>query len=100
VLTDLYLIMVRRWTVSGGAQTWGSTQADQTGSNKQTKGASNTSKSDKKTVRVCNYFNNQKCRFDSNHERGDVCWLHVCAKCKKAWHIDSECTFLKKWMLS
>jgi hypothetical protein len=59
-----------------------------TRSNMQSKGASNTNKSDKKTVRVCNYFNNQKCRFDSDHERGDICWLHVCAKCKKAGHID------------
>jgi hypothetical protein len=50
-----------------------------TGSNKLTKGASNTNKSDKKTLRVCNYFNNQKFRFYGNHERGDVCWLHVCA---------------------
>jgi hypothetical protein len=38
-----------------------------THSNKQSKGASNTNRSDKKTVRVCNYFNNQKCIFDSNH---------------------------------
>jgi hypothetical protein len=64
-------------------------------SNKQSKGASNTNRSDKKTERVCNYFNNQKCRFDSNHERDDVCWLHVCAKCKKARHIDSECNLKK-----
>jgi hypothetical protein len=67
-----------------------------TRSNKQSKGASNTNRSDKKTVRVCNYFNNQKCRFDSNHEHGDVCWLHVCAKCKKTGHIDSECNFFLK----
>jgi hypothetical protein len=67
-----------------------------TRSNKQSKGGSNNNRSDKKTVRVCNYFNNQKCRFDNNHERGDVCWLHVCAKCKKPGHIDSECNFLKK----
>jgi hypothetical protein len=67
---------------------------------KQSGGASNTNRPDKKTVRICKHFNNHKCRFDSNHQCGDVCWLHVCAKCKKAGHIDSDCNFLEKLMLS
>jgi hypothetical protein len=53
-------------------------------------------KSDKKTVRVCSYYNAQKCKFDSNHERGDIFWLHVCAKCRNPGHVDTDCSFLRK----
>jgi hypothetical protein len=53
-------------------------------------------KPDKKTVRVCSYYNAQKCKFDSNHEREDIFWLHVCSKCRNPGHVDTDCSFLRK----
>jgi hypothetical protein len=53
-------------------------------------------KSDKKTVCVCSYYNAQKCKFDSNHELGDIFWLHVCSKCRNPGHVDTDCSFLGK----
>jgi hypothetical protein len=52
--------------------------------------------SDKKTIRICSYYNVQKCKFDSNHEWGDIFSLPVGSKCKNPGHVDTDCSFLRK----
>ena len=66
---------------------------------------SRSSGSDKPTqgvlLRVCKHFNEGKCNFPKEHQKGAYLWTHICSFCwhklkQKRSHPEAECETKKK----
>ena len=52
-------------------------------------------------LRVCKHYNEGKCNFPEEHQKGAYLWTHICAFCwhklkQKRSHPESECEMKKK----
>jgi hypothetical protein len=44
----------------------------------------------KTTHKICRFFNESRCNFDTDHRQGNTAWQHICSQCKQN-HRVTEC---------
>jgi hypothetical protein len=51
-------------------------------------------KSQRQSIKVCDFYNKGVCSHRSDHRNGSVYWRHVCRACSASDHVEKDCSFL------